>query len=220
MFKHIISALSISFLLLQCGTSDGTHTMDQLEEEFNEAVGNTDKEKDEKSTLATSTYNIGFYNVENLFDTKDDPYTEDEWFLPSSETQWDNTKYQKKLKNLSEVIDALNKEAGGPDLIGLCEVENKQVVMELASQKNLKANKYEVIHYDSPDTRGIDVAAMYNPEKFELMESRSIQVDMPEDHAVKTRDILYCKFTVMDSQDIVYFYVNHWSSRRKVENET
>ncbi len=220
MIKNILSITAIAILLLQCGTTDGPHSIDELDKEFNEANGNTDKEIDQNITLSTSPYNIGFYNVENLFDTKDDPYTEDEWFLPTSETQWDDKKYQKKLKDLASVIDAINKDAGGPDLIGLCEVENKQVVLELAEQKELNANHYEVVHYESPDTRGIDVAAMYNPEKFELLESRSIQVDMPEDPAVKTRDILFCKFTVLDSQDNIYFYVNHWSSRRKGENET
>jgi predicted extracellular nuclease len=220
MIKNILSITAFSFLLIQCGTSDGKHTMDELEKNFNEAIGNDDEEKDQNTTLATSSYNIGFYNVENLFDTQDDPSTEDEWFLPSSETEWDDEKYQKKLKDLAAVIDAINSKAGGPDLIGLCEVENKQVVMELADQKDLAANHYEVVHYESPDTRGIDVAAMYNPEKFELMESRSIKVNMPEDPTVKTRDILFCKFTVMDSQDIIYFYVNHWSSRRNGENET
>jgi predicted extracellular nuclease len=220
MFKHILSIITLTAILTNCGTTDGTHTMDELEKDFEKAVGNTDSEKELNTTLATSPYNIGFYNVENLFDTKDDPSTEDEWFLPTSETQWDDKKYQKKLKDLASVIDAINSAEGGPDLIGLCEVENKQVVAELAGQHSLKANHYEVVHYESPDTRGIDVAAMYNPEKFELMESRRIQVDMPEDPAVKTRDILFCKFTVMDSQDIIYFYVNHWSSRRKGENET
>lgn len=220
MIKYSITIAFFTIVFLQCGTTDGPHSMDELDEEYNDATGNNDAIKEGETQLATSTYNIGFYNVENLFDTKDDPSTEDEWFLPNSETEWDNEKYQKKLKDLASVIDAINKDAGGPDLIGLCEVENKHVVIELTDQKNLKPNHYEVVHYESPDTRGIDVAAMYNPEKFELMESRSIQVDMPEDPAVKTRDILYCKFNVIASNETLYFYVNHWSSRRNGETES
>lgn len=220
MIKNILSISIFSILLIQCGTSDGSHTLDELEKDFNEATGNTDVEKEQNTTLATSPYIIGFYNVENLFDTKDDPYTEDEWFLPTSETEWDDKKYQKKLKDLASVIDALNADEGGPDLLGLCEVENKTVVEELAAQSKLKDSHYEVIHYESPDTRGIDVAALYNSQLFELIDSRSITVAMPEDPAVKTRDILFCQFNVIASNETVYFYVNHWSSRRKGENET
>lgn len=167
-----------------------------------------------------STYNIGFYNVENLFDTKDDPETEDEWFLPESETQWDEEKYQSKLENLAKVIDAINSGPGGPDLIGLCEVENKEVVMDLASQEVLNQNSYNVVHFESPDTRGIDVAAMYNSEKFELLDSKSIPVIMPEDPGIKTRDILYCEFKAIENGEIFHFYVNHWSSRRGGAEET
>ena len=218
MIKKTFHFVFVSLLAISCGTSDGVHTIAELDSEYDKTIGSVDAEKQGGTKLAISPYIIGFYNVENLFDTYDDPATEDEWFLPTSETQWDDAKYQKKLKDLASVIDALNPAEGGPDIMGLCEVENQLVVEELVAQKSLIANKYKVIHYESPDTRGIDVAAIYDGEKFELMESRSIQVDMPEDPAVKTRDILYCKFTVMDSQDIVYFYVNHWSSRRNGED--
>lgn len=174
----------------------------------------------EELSSETSDYIIGFYNVENLFDTSDDPNTQDEWFLPTSETEWNDEKYQKKLKDLAKVIDALNVEAGGPDIIGLCEVENKMVVEALANQDKLQASHYEVIHYESPDARGIDVAAMYNTQLFKLIESKSINVAMPEDPAVKTRDILYCKFNVIASNETIHFYVNHWSSRRNGEAES
>ncbi len=125
-------------------------------------VTNSNIEKNESVNIQQDlqTYNIGFYNVENLFDTIDDPKTEDEWFLPTSETEWNSEKYIKKLADLSKVIDAMNSETGGPDIIGLCEVENYQVVKDLASKPVLKDNHYKVIHFDSPDARGIDVAAL------------------------------------------------------------
>lgn len=174
----------------------------------------------DKGSKTSSSYVIGTYNVENLFDTIDDPKTEDEWFLPTSETKWNSEKYFKKLDNLSKVIDAMNPAFGGPDIIGLCEVENKQVVEALSSQNSLKENHYAIVHYDSPDTRGIDVAAMYDKTKFKLISSRSIAIEIPEDPNIKTRDILYCEFETIGSGEKIHFYVNHWSSRRGGENET
>jgi predicted extracellular nuclease len=179
-------------------------------------VTNSSIEKNDSVNIQQDlqTYNIGFYNVENLFDTIDDPKTEDEWFLPTSETEWNSEKYIKKLADLSKVIDAMNSENGGPDIIGLCEVENYQVVKDLASEPVLKDNHYDVIHFDSPDARGIDVAALYNTTKFKLLDSQPILLSIADDENYRTRDILYCKFEVIDSKNILHVYVNHWSSRR------
>ena len=74
---------------------------------------------------------------------------------------------------------------------------------------------YKIVHYDSPDRRGIDVAAIYDNELFDLISSESIEVEMPEDPAIKTRDILYCQLQSKLNNEILHFYVNHWSSRRK-----
>lgn len=204
--KHYL-LLSFTLSFFACtAPSDDQHT-------------ETDSQSIAKESTA-STYTIGFYNVENLFDTIDDPYTEDEWFLPESETQWNKEKYTTKLNHLAKVIDAMNNKEGGPDLIGLCEVENKFVVSDLSEEDVLQANHYEVIHYESPDSRGIDVAAMYNPGKFKLIESKNIPVIMPEDPGLKTRDILMCQFEVIENGEVFYFYVNHWSSRRGGSEET
>jgi len=204
-----LSALSIS--MIQCGAPEESN------EESSHVAQQTSEETPSKQK---ELYNIGFYNVENLFDIYDDPDTEDEWFLPSSETNWNEKKYTKKLKDLAKVIDALNAEEGGPDLLGLCEVENKTVVEELTEESVLSDNHYSVVHYESPDTRGIDVAAVYNSKKFELISSESIFVAMPESPKVKTRDILYVQLKTKTSEEVIHFYVNHWSSRRKGENET
>ncbi len=204
-----LSVLSIS--MMHCGAPEDT----------NEESGHVAQQSlEETPSRQKEVYNIGFYNVENLFDIYDDPNTEDEWFLPSSETNWNEKRYLKKLHDLAKVIDALNPEKGGPDLLGLCEVENKTVVEELTEQSVLSANHYSVVHYESPDSRGIDVAAVYNSEKFELITSESIFVAMPQSPKVKTRDILYVQLKTNATGERLHFYVNHWSSRRKGEKET
>ncbi len=179
-------------------------------------VTNSSIEKNDSVNIQQDlqTYNIGFYNVENLFDTIDDPKTEDEWFLPTSETEWNSEKYIKKLADLSKVIDAMNSETGGPDIIGLCEVENYEVVKDLVSQTVLKDSYFDIVHFDSPDARGIDVAALYNTTKFKLLDSQPILLSIADDESYRTRDILYCKFEVIKSKNILHVYVNHWSSRR------
>lgn len=208
--KHVPFFLVL--LLLSCSPAENESTeTSKVSKEHSPVVGDPGY---------STVYNIGFYNVENLFDTIDDPYTEDEWFLPESESNWDQEKYSTKLNNLAKVIDAMREGPGGPDLIGLCEVENEQVVWDLAQNELFAANVYEVVHFDSPDNRGIDVAAMYDPDKFELLDAKSIPVIMLEDPAIKTRDILCCKFAVRESNEIFYFYVNHWSSRRGGAEET
>jgi predicted extracellular nuclease len=203
----LVAALSV--FAISCANSNTMNN--SLEEQ-----GSNDTS--DKSKVAT--YHVGFYNVENLFDTEDDPDTSDEWFLPTAATKWDDTRYQKKLNDLAKVIDAMSAQSGGPDFLGLAEVENLRVVKDLASMAALSANNYEAIHYNSPDTRGIDVAAIYNSKKFKLVESRSIEVPMPEDPAVKTRDILFCKLQVRESGVFFYVYVNHWSSRRDGPEQT
>jgi hypothetical protein len=95
------------------------------------------------------------YNVENLFDTVDESKKDDAEFLPGSEKKWDNEKYHKKLADLSKVLSSVN-EAELPEIIALCEVENRHVVTELVATGGMSRGKYEVVHYDSPDLRGID----------------------------------------------------------------
>jgi predicted extracellular nuclease len=157
---------------------------------------------------------IAFYNVENLFDTIDDPTTQDEDFLPNGKYQWNSERYHNKLTNLAAVIDSLWPGNLGPAIVGLCEVENRFVVEDLIAQKNLTSNQYEIVHYDSPDARGIDVACLYNPKWLTLKQSEAIDVqplDLPD---FRTRDILFCEFTSTYSQQSLYVYINHWPSRR------
>ena len=165
----------------------------------------------------STEYRIGFYNVENLFDTIDDASKNDEWFLPTSEIKWNTDKYQTKLQNLSLVVAQLAEDQL-PDVLGLCEVENQAVVEELLQQDILKGFEFEVICTASPDERGIDVALVYNKNKFVPDKTEFIAVDLSsfED---KTRDILHVAGR-MNSGHKVHFYVNHWSSRSEGKEES
>ncbi len=144
---------------------------------------------------------IAFWNVENLFDLKDDPLKNDEDFLIGAKKNVTLDSYNKKLDNLSEVINIIN-----ADLIGLCEVENYYMFEELSGKlKTL----YDIVHYESPDKRGIDVGVLFNKNKVKLIESNPIKIELPNDSP--TRDILYLKF----QKDNFFFhlYVNHWPSK-------
>ena len=163
-------------------------------------------------------FTVAFYNVENLFDLVDHPETQDEEFTPESEKAWDMEKYEKKLDDLSSVIQAINKDEL-PEIIGLCEVENKKVLDDLIQTKILKKGEYGIVHYESPDLRGIDCALLYRMQEFNVISSRSIPVSFPFDSAETTRDILYVEGRTRDNERL-HFFVNHWSSRRGGEKET
>lgn len=163
-------------------------------------------------------FRIVFYNVENLFDYFDDSTKMDEEFLPRGGRYWTKTRYQAKQNSLAKTIMA----TGGwepPALIGLCEIENRYVLNSLTSFTSLKAAGYEIIHQDSPDNRGIDVAALYRPDKFELINYEYLEVKFPFDTASNTRDILHV-IGKLPNQDTLHFFVNHWPSKYGGEFET
>jgi endonuclease/exonuclease/phosphatase family metal-dependent hydrolase len=147
------------------------------------------------------------YNVENLYDTIDDPHVDDAEFLPGSAKQWGRVRYAHKLDTIARVIA----EAGEVGLVGLIEVENRKVVEDLAATNSLKGRSLKVVHHDSPDQRGIDVALMYDPDKLKLLSHRPIRVPMPEGER-PTRDILYAAFK--NGKDTLHVFQNHWPSRR------
>jgi len=153
---------------------------------------------------------IGFYNVENLFDTIDDPEKQDEEFTPDSEKNWNQERYLAKLNRISEVISAL----GGdefPAIMGLSEVENLSVLQDLCELESLKKAKYEPILIEGPDQRGIDVAMIYSKAKFKPVEVGRRTIDMGADER-PTRDILYVKGKLKKGPT-VHILVNHWPSR-------
>lgn len=172
----------------------------------------------QNSEISTSTgFGVMFYNLENLYDTINDPDKDDEVFLPGADRQWDEKKYQTKLEQLSKVIatgaDML------PTLVGLCEVENESVVKDLVATKNLKAGNYKYVHFDSPDERGIDVALLYNEKDFSVKTTQALHVTIPNDLQDFTRDILLVdgEITMSGKKEKVFVFVNHWPSRSEGE---
>lgn len=161
-------------------------------------------------------YTIVFYNVENLFDTENDPFASDDEYTPLGYNKWTEERYLTKIKNISKVLKGIDPEL--PLLVGLCEVENKEVLIDLVNSNILASANYDIVHYNSPDTRGIDVALIYKKEYFEVLESESLAVLFDNHPDVLTRDILYVKGIV--NQEEIHIFVNHWSSRRKGKRET
>lgn len=160
---------------------------------------------------------ILFYNVENLFDTIDDPLTRDEDFLPSSDKKWNTKRYLDKLNKLSKVIT--HDQPSNPIFIGFAEVENRFVVRDLTKTGRLAQTKYRLAHFDSPDVRGIDVALAFDHNRFHMTYKEAIPIRLADNPDYKTRDILYVKGVFYDSSEI-HLFVNHWSSRRGGQKES
>jgi len=152
---------------------------------------------------------IVFYNVENLFDTIDDPKIKDDEFTPEGGKKWTIERYHKKLNDLAKVISSVDK-SKLPDLVGFAEIENRTVLEDLVKTDALIAGKYKIVHEDSPDVRGIDVAMIYNPIQFNYVNHQKIPV--PLETKYKVRDILYVKGILMNT-DTLHIFVNHWKSR-------
>ena len=174
-------------------------------------VGCLNQLQTETSVVDQAEVRVAFYNVENLFDTEDDPYRLDEEFLPSSDKRWDQDRYQDKISKLAKVIAALNY----PELLGLAEVENEAVLRQLIEHADLAEAGYDIVHYDSPDVRGIDVALLYRTASFTPESSQAIPLAF-EDADYRSRDILLVSGVLgKDAQhNTVHVLVNHWPSRR------
>ncbi len=170
-------------------------------------LGNSCTSKGQKE----KTFRLAFYNVENLFDTKDDPKTHDNEFLPNGKKRWNNKKYQEKLSHIYKTLMQV-KGLKKLSIIGLAEIENRKVLNELLYKTPLYREKYKIIHQDSPDERGIDVALLYREEEFKVINHQFIRVFFEDDKRDKTRDILYAKGIIFD-RDTLHVYVNHWPSR-------
>lgn len=149
---------------------------------------------------------IGFYNLENLFDTTDDPNNPgDDDFLPIGPYEWTEEKYANKKDNLAWVLSTM---ANGADIVGVCEVENLFVLQDLVAHGPLAKENYQVVHVESPDYRGIDVGLLYKPGRFQLIDFRSIRYS---DTTYRTRDMLYVRGLYFG--DTLHVFVNHWPSR-------
>ncbi|NEW81122.1 MAG: endonuclease [Mariniphaga sp.] len=159
---------------------------------------------------AQNTYNVVFYNVENLFDTRDDSLTTDEEFTPLNERHWTRERFDNKIKMLYKALIS----AGSgqfPDIIGLAEVENLWVLEQLISKTPFSKVPYGIIHKDSPDPRGIDVALLYRKDRIKPIDYEHITVSGEGKYKFKSRDILH--FTAELGKEQIHFFVNHWPSR-------
>lgn len=171
---------------------------------------------------ANAGFRVAFYNLENLFDTVDGP-NDDAEFLPASENRWNTERYQSKLKNMAKVIDSI-----APDILGVVEVENAFVLEDLrkychsmhVSQTVAVENEdrkplgsdFEIVHRESPDARGIDVALIYNRQKFYASGVYMTSVALADGY--KTRDIMRVHLVERLTGDSLAIFVNHWPSRR------
>ena len=186
---------------------------------FSCKTNNNLSDESTKTLSSRSEYRVMFYNVENLFDTEDDPETRDEEFLPDGGRYWTKYRYNQKLNNIYKVIVGV----GGWDLqqiVGLSEIENRKVLEDLINYTPLYKSDYEIIHYDSPDRRGIDVAMFYRKDYFTPILKKPIKVDWPKSiSGGPTRDILYVA-GVTNTNDTLHLFVNHWPSRWGGQMET
>ena len=161
---------------------------------------------------------VGFYNLENLFDTIVDPDTNkilQEDFTPKSGKQWNSKKYHSKLNNMADVIGRIGVSKSVPDgaaVLGVCEIENKLVLDDLVAHEKLKNKNYQIIHYESPDKRGIDVGFLYQPKYFKVTSSKSFTLKLPDNPNWATRDQLLVSGELNGEK--MHFIVCHWPSRR------
>jgi hypothetical protein len=191
-------------------------------------------------------HTVAFYNFENLFDTINDPLTNDEEWTPKGTQHWDYKKYQKKLQNLARVLSEIGsaKNSNAPTFIGGCEIENRGVLEDLIKQPKMAVKNYGIVHFDSPDKRGIDVALLYQKKHFqptsysniplyvyrkeeEVKENEKTVTEEKADdvlqvstqnHRVYTRDQLLVT-GMLDGEEI-NIIVNHWPSRSGGEKKT
>lgn len=163
---------------------------------------------------------IGFYNVENLFDTLDTPDVNDAEYTPNSAKLWGTERYMRKLDRLAQVIGEMGKDLDprGLAIVGLAEVENKEVVEDLAKAAAIRDRGYKVVHVDGPDRRGIDPALMYDPSRFTLLSYKSYRLTMPSKPELLTRDQLLVS-GILDG-DTMHVIVTHWPSRRGGEKRS
>lgn len=154
---------------------------------------------------------VAFYNVENLFDTEDEPGKNDTEFTPGGDKQWNIMRYRVKIENISKVISSIN-EGDLPEIVGLSEVENEQVLRDVVNSGLLLQGNYGIIHVESPDIRGIDCALIYRKDEFKVLEYFAIPVQFKNEPNFKTRDILYVKGKTVN-RETFHIFVNHWPSR-------
>ncbi len=168
--------------------------------------------------IAQSAFRVMSYNIENLFDTEDDPGKDDAEFLPNSQRHWTTGRYTNKLNNIARVVAAAG-EWDTPAIVGLYEVENEKVMTDLTQRSPLKKQQYRYAMTQSDDARGIDIAFMYQRDRFRYLKHQSYKIKFPSNPGKKTRDILHVSGTVW-SGDTLDVFLCHFPSRRAGEAES
>ncbi len=162
--------------------------------------------------FAQKPHMVVFYNLENLFDTINDPDKWDDEFLPTGDKKWNAVKYQKKQSNMERVLfDIALLQKNFPAVIGVSEIENRLVLEDLIAQPKLAHGNYRIVHYDSPDRRGVDCAFFYRPDVFKLEGSKAHKFEMPGMPNFYTRDLVTMWGTI--EGEPFFFLVSHWPSR-------
>ncbi len=174
--------------------------------------------QNKKYTVAT----VGFYNLENLFDTIHDAHKRDYEYLPDGIKKWNAEKYNDKLFNMARVISQIGRSDNnkGVDILGVSEVENRRVLEDLVKQTPIKKRNYQIAHFESPDKRGIDVGLLYNPKTFQLLKTTKYRYQpiLAKNDTLFTRDQLLVSGLLYG--DKVHIIVNHWPSRRGGEKRS
>ncbi|MCK5781528.1 MAG: hypothetical protein KAH10_02990 [Flavobacteriales bacterium] len=163
------------------------------------------------TSFAQDNFRIIFYNVENLFDTHNNTMTKDDEFTENGSRHWNNYKYWQKIKKTSKTLKII----GGweaPAIIGLSEIENDTVLQNLIYTDALKRYDFRIIHRDSPDRRGIDVALLYRKDKFFPLNSKFFPLLDHNNNIIRSREILYTK-GIVKGGDTLHFMIVHFPSR-------
>lgn len=198
LYSFVITGF-LSFLLLLSSC---------IQEQSNQSL-NSNKLRD------TDHINIAFYNVENLLDTINSPNVKDRDFTPNGRYKWTGKKYKSKIKGIAKVVDLLN-----PDLLGLAEIENYQVLEDLKDEIEESSDiEYEIVHRESHDPRGIDVALFVNKYIFKVEEIKEIKARLANGGYAGPRNIIKTKLSHKETNQNFDIYLNHWPSRRNGKEE-
>ena len=174
------------------------------------AIGASAQNKDNKQFLV---FGVGFYNLENLFDTINNNGKYDLEFSPQGSRQWNGEKYWSKINNLAYCISQMTTQTTpmGPAILGVSEIENRSVLEDLVKAEPIKKWMLQVVHHDSPDRRGVDVGLLYNPRMFKVLDVTNHTLVIPDNPNFRTRDQM-CVTGILGG-DTLSVIVNHWPSR-------
>ena len=155
---------------------------------------------------------VMFYNLENMFDIIDSPDTNDSDFTPDGSKNWTHNRYEIKKKRIWQVFASVNPRRF-PDIIGVCEIENRAVLQDILDDTPLGSMGYSYYYHETQDRRGIDVAVLYRSECFDVVDTTFVPVFFPTDPTYHSRDIIYIKGVAKEFGDTLHVFVNHWPSR-------